>query len=116
VSTATAASKNGAKAAAPSPREIDLDGARAARAESASEPVSLVFGGDTFTLPVELPADFALYAAEGNLRACVVALLGEDADAFFAWKPSMDDLTALVTGASKVYGMSEGESPASPSS
>jgi hypothetical protein len=103
-------------AAVPDARVIDLDAARAARAEAAGDPVTLTFGGETYTLPVELPADFALYAMERDLRSAVMALLDDDADAFFAWRPSMDDLTALVEHAMKVYGVDQGGSKASPSS
>ena len=98
------------------PRTINLDAARAARAEASREPVTLTLDGKDITLPIELPADFALKASEGDLRGAVVALLGDDADWFFGLRPSMDDLNALVEGAGQAYGMREGESAASPSS
>lgn len=105
------------QAPTPAPgRSINLDAARAARAEAAGEPVTLTFDSKDITLPVELPADFALCAAEGDLRAAVVALLGDEAEWFFARRPSMDDVSALVKGAHEVYGVNEGESTASPSS
>lgn len=95
---------------------IDLDGARAARAEAAGKAPVIKFGGTTYDLPNELPADFALFAAEQDLRGAVFALLGdEQATAFFAWRPSMDDLKGLVDGAMTAYGAGPGESDASPS-
>jgi hypothetical protein len=96
-------------------RSIDLDAARAARAEAAGEPVALTFGGKTIALPPELPADFALLLADGDFRGAVKALLNEDAQWFFDLRPSMDDLKALAEGAGEVYGLTEGESEASPS-
>lgn len=94
-------------------RVIDLDRARAARAEAKKEPVTLKFGGRDFTLPPEIPFDFAMYAAEGRLRESVGALIGDDAEAFFALRPSMPDIEALVDHARTVYGVKVGESPAS---
>jgi hypothetical protein len=96
-------------------RSIDLDAARAARAEAAAEPVSLTFGGKTIELPVEMPADFALQLADGDFRGAVTALLDKETEWFFDLRPSLDDLKALADGASEVYGLTEGESEASPS-
>ena len=97
-------------------RSIDLDAARAARAEAGAEPVSLTFGDRSIELPVEMPADFALQLSVGDFRGAVDALLGEEAEWFFDLRPSLDDLKALADGASEVYGLTEGESGASPSS
>lgn len=106
----TAAAKNGA---APQ-RIIDLAAARAARAEAHREPVVLRWDeGVEFTLPVEMPADFALLAQEGSMRGALAALLGDQADEFFALRPTMDDVNALAEEAGRVYGMTPGESPAS---
>lgn len=96
-------------------RTIDLDGSRAARLEAADEPVVVSFGGKKYTLPVELPAEFAILAQQGNLVGSVQALLGDAADKFFDWKPSIDDLTQLVKSVNELYGVTPGESPASPS-
>ena len=103
--------------AAPAEREINLDEARAARAEANETPVTLRIAGRTFTLPAEMPADFALMAQQGQMREAVVALFeGEDAEAFFALRPSVNDITALAEIAGKVYGITPGEAPASPAS
>lgn len=91
------------------PRVIDLDQARAARAEAGQEPVVLTFGGRDFQLPPEIPADFAIFGAEGKLREAVASLFGDSADEFFALRPSMPDIDALVDAAAKVYGVSLGE-------
>lgn len=110
--------KKGAPAAnggPPMQRIIDLGAARAARAEAHNDPVVLRWDADTeFTLPPELPADFALLAQDGDLRGAVAALFGdEDAGRFFALRPSMNDLTELAEAAARVYGIEPGESPAS---
>lgn len=101
-------------------RIIDLDAARreraAARSEADSEPVVLRLGGRDYTLPVEMPVDFALLGQAGDLRGAVIALLGDVADSFFASTPSVDDLNSLVRIANDVYGVGEGKPPASPSS
>lgn len=73
-------------------------------------------GGSEFALPVEMPVDFALYAAEGDLRKAITALLGDQSDAFFALRPSLADIEVLAEQASKVYGVDQGKSSASPSS
>ncbi len=101
-----AASSNGT---APQ-RVIDLASARAARAEAQRQPVTLKWSEDiSFTLPVELPADFALYAQEGLMRESVKALVGDQAGEFFALHPSMDDINELVEAAGRVYGVKPGE-------
>ena len=106
--------KQSPAASAAGGRVIDLASARAARAEAAAEPVTLKWDDETsFTLPAEMPADFLLLAQEGNLRGAVAALMGEQADAFFALRPSMDDITALAELAGDAYGMKPGEAPAS---
>lgn len=98
-------------------RIIDLDARRKARAEVQREPVTLVMGGVKFTLPPEMPADFALYAQEdGRLRDAISALIGEQAEEFFALRPSMDDITDLVNAAAEVYGVAPGEAQASAAS
>lgn len=98
-------------------RVIDLDAARTARAEVSGEPVVLRFGGRDFTLPPEMPLDFAFHASQGDLREAVATLLApKDVKAFLALRPSFEDYGALVDGATRVYGTDAGESPASPSS
>lgn len=101
-------------------RRIDLDQARAerdaARSEADRKPVMLRLGGQDFPLPVELPIDFALHAQQGDMRGAVEALLGENADAFFEQRPTLDDFEAIAEQARDVYGITEGKSEASPTS
>lgn len=100
-----------------SARELNLDAARAARAEVAGEPPVIVFGGERFTLPRELPADFALRAAAGDLQDALSALFDDDdatRERFWALKPSLNDVLALVEGIGGLYGFDGlGESSAS---
>lgn len=98
-----------------SDRVLDLDKARAARAEAAGEAPVVVFAGREYVLPVEVPADFA-FAMEGrNLHDAIRALFltPEDADSFFASKPTLEDLGALADGIGEMYGLSAPESVAS---
>lgn len=90
-------------------RVIDLNRARAARAEAAKQPVLLKIGDAQIELPVEVPADFALLSADGRVREAVEALFGEGADEFFKAKPSIEDLNELIGQVSEIYGLDEGE-------
>lgn len=105
-----------ARRPATSGRVIDLDKAKAARAEAHGEPPTLVWGGGTYTLPVEMPADFAFLADDGEVREAVSVLLGDDAATFFAERPSVEDLELFVRSIGEVYGVTPGEAPASASS
>jgi len=105
-----------AAAGAATKRVVDLNAARAARMETEQEPVTILIADAEFTLPVELPADYALLAMGGDLRGAVQALLGDDADRFFETRPSLPDLEALIEGVNGAYGVAEGDSPASASS
>jgi hypothetical protein len=97
-------------------RVIDLDQAKAARAEVAKEPVAIKFGGEEFELPAELPADFALLASEDREYEALRALFRADTERFFGLRPSLDDVTELIAQIGTVYGLSVGESPASANS
>lgn len=92
---------------------IDLDAARAARAEK-QEQHSIVFGGEEFALPPEAPFEFAFKLIESDFRGALRELLGEQTDAFFSHHPTMADITELVDGAGRMYGFDgSGESEAS---
>lgn len=105
---------NGAAPSKMPQRIIDLCAARAARLEALGEPVVLKWDeGIEFTLPVELPAEFALCAQEDRMRDAIRALLGpEQADEFFSLRPSMDDIMELADATGRVYGIKPGESVA----
>lgn len=91
-------------------RVIDLNKARAARAETAKQPVLIKIGDQKIELPAEVPAEFALLAYEGRMLDAVQALFGEDGSKkFFEGNPSFDDLTEMVTQVSEMYGLDEGE-------
>jgi len=93
---------------------LDLDAARAARAEAAGETHALVFGAVEFPLPAELPADFAFRLADGETRGALEALLAERFEEFWERRPTIEDLTALAEGVAKLYGFGDpGESSAS---
>jgi hypothetical protein len=93
---------------------LDLDAARAARAEVAGESHEVLFKKTTFELPVECPADFAFYLVEGKPREALRSLLGDRFDAFWALGPSIADLEELTAGVARLYSFGDvGESVAS---
>lgn len=99
--------------------EIDLDQLRAARLEhDGSEPRYVIFGGEKFVLPPELPWDFALALADGEARGGFRVLLGEaDYERFMALGPSTQDMTELINSLDVLYGASgEGSSVSDESS
>lgn len=98
---------------------IDLDALRAARheADTDTSPNKIVFGGEEFEIPLEAPADFAMFLAMGQLKPAFAELLGDEApegeedspfERFWNLKPSIDDLDALITHIeSDVYGLGD---------
>lgn len=102
--------------------EIDLDAARAAKAERKAEGHSVKVGGETFTLPPMLPfgfleAAFSATTAE-EVQHAIRILLGPDQfDRFLEQRIDDDDLDALMDGVFKAYtGHGQGKSSASASS
>jgi hypothetical protein len=101
---------------------IDLNAARAARAEARSgeDPKTLVVGDppQSFTLIDECPAELGDLWVQGEWRAGLRLLLGDEQfDMLMSLRPplSVPDLTALANAIAVEYGMgSAGESPASP--
>lgn len=85
--------------------DIDLDAARAARAEAHGEPKTLLFGGETFILPVECPFTFVEALNAGEDRLSVMALFREDTERFMALEPTFDDMKALIEGVAETYGL-----------
>lgn len=90
---------------------FDLDAARAARAEMRGDPPCFVFGGQKFTLPAELPAEFA-YLLD-DLKEAMRFLLQDQFDDFWSHRPSKQDIIDLAVWAGKNAGLSVGESSAS---
>lgn len=98
---------------------IDLDALRAARHESDTDtsPNRIVFGGEEFEIPLEAPADFAMFLAMGQLKPAFAELLGDEPvkgsdssefERFWNLKPSVDDLEALITHLEQdVYGLGD---------
>lgn len=94
-------------------RVVDLDAMRAARAEVEQEPVVIRFGGEEFTLPPEMPVGLPVYAQSGDLEGVLATLFGDEARRFMS-RASVQDVHDLVDGVLEVYGLTEGESDASP--
>lgn len=93
---------------------LDLDAARAARAEAKQENHVVVFGGEKFELPPEPPWEMVELPAMGDAPGGVRALLGDEQYiAFKRHRPSVPDMVALLEGAVGLYGLTVGESSAS---
>jgi hypothetical protein len=94
---------------------LDLDAARAARAEASGERHTFIFKEVTFELPVEVPADFAFFLLESKPREALQALIGDERfEEFWALRPSVADLTELAGGVARLYSFGDmGESVAS---
>jgi hypothetical protein len=86
-------------------RTIDLDALKAAREEATAAIPRIVFGGETFELPVEVPATFAFRAQEGDMEAAINELLDEDAPRFWALRPTVSDLMSLTGALATAYGL-----------
>lgn len=94
--------------------ELDLDAARAARAEAHGEAPTVVLGGETFTLPAELPMQYVWTLVEGEDIDALKVLFDGQLDRFLAAGPTREDILALIAGVPKLYGLaSQGELPAS---
>lgn len=94
--------------------ELDLDAARAARAETRGEAPTIKQGGERFTLPVELPIRYVWNLVEGDDIAALRVLLNGQLDRFLATEPTREDILAFVAGVPQLYGLgSSGESSAS---
>jgi hypothetical protein len=106
---------------------VDLDKARAARAEANGEAPTVTFGGEVFTLPVEMP--FGIIERVGDMTkaqeqqdglelAAILSdisrmLFGERFEEFNALQPSMVDMQVLLDSVVPLYGATPGESAAS---
>lgn len=106
------------------PFEIDLDAARAARAEKSGERRTFKLLGKTYELPLELPMEAILTVAEGLLgnmdkaskpeavRLALKAILGENYEEVRTLI-STQDAMVLLTGVLELYGTSLPEARAS---
>lgn len=92
--------------------ELDLDAARAARAEK-STGHNLKLGGESFALPAELPLSFGLRLLQGDTLGALQVVLGDRWEAFLNLDPSGQDVEAFLEGVPKLYGTSAGEAEAS---
>ena len=94
-------------------RVVDLDAARAARAEAKGEAPCIRFGGQDWTLPVEMPWEVAEVASEGTAAAAMSAvrlLVGEQWVEFKKHQPSLADVMVLIEAIAEIYGADPGKS------
>ena len=93
-------------------RVIDLDAARAARAEAAKENPVIKFAGQDWALPAELPWAIAEAAGAATAEAAIAAvraLLGDRWDAFLACGPTIDDMRILLENVATLYAVDPGK-------
>lgn len=107
--------------------QVDLDAARAARAEQNGERPTVIFGGKTFELPVEMPFTIVEsvnemqaasesgdgYTISRKLNEIASDLFGDRYKEFLEQHPSMPDMQALLENIAPLYGLNQGESSAS---
>lgn len=94
---------------------IDLDAARAARAELDEQGPEIVFKGQRFPLPAEMPFSVAELWYKGDTKAGLNLLLAERAEAFWELEPTVQDAQALIRGVSQEYGFGGGSPESSAS-
>lgn len=91
-------------------RLIDLDAARAARAEERGEAPVLKLGGKEFALPVELPLEFGRLWSTGQTFEGLQLLIGLDRwDEFRECHMSNLDLEQFIIELAKVYQVPNGK-------
>lgn len=94
--------------------ELDLDAYRAARAEARGEAPTIKLLGETFTMPVEVPAAVLQAFADDDKVAFGKALLGDEQWATFCEVGGTeDDLVVIASRLWTLYGVSLGESSGS---
>jgi hypothetical protein len=92
---------------------LDLDAARAARAETRGDPPTVVLAGETFTLPPEMPMRYMWTLLDGDDMAALKVLFDGQLDRFLACDLTREDLLALLDGVPHLYGLRPGELSAS---
>lgn len=93
-------------------RVIDLDQARAARAEArgGKEAPQIKLDNRHWQLPAEIPVDFVMEAERGNFRRAFTFIFDEKVGAEFnEIGLSLDDVEALAEGVYEVYGVDTGK-------
>lgn len=93
-------------------RVIDLDQARAARAEARgkTEAPRIKLDNRHWQLPAEIPLDFLTEVERGNFRRGFTFLFeGEVGEEFLAVGLSIEDLEVLSEGVYEVYGLDRGK-------
>lgn len=93
---------------------VDLDAARAARAEARGESTTVVVGGREYELSPELPVEFAEHMRFDRIKDALGTLLADpdDLEAFWATRPTIDDVIEIA----RTYGVDLGEFMASSTS
>lgn len=81
--------------------------------EEASEAITFDFRGETFTVG-EVPARFWTKGMQTDLDGALAELLGDDAERFWALRPTMTQVESLIEHIAAEVGASVGKS-ASPS-
>lgn len=82
---------------------VDLDAARAARAETVGER-HIKLGGEQFNLPAELPWDFFDVLDTGDMKAAMEMLLNGQFERFWKHQPTTEDMKVLAKSVPSLYG------------
>lgn len=90
-------------------RTVNLDEYRTASAEN--DPPTAILGGVTYILPAELPISIVAAIKDLDIEGAVRGLFGDAAKAVLSAGLSVQDLDRI---ARSCYGLSSGESAASP--
>lgn len=85
---------------------IDLD---AVRAETADEAHEVVFGGETFTVPVveDWPVVAVDLLQDGRIAAALAEVLDDQWERFAAHRPTLRQMTALANQLSSAQGLGD---------
>jgi len=81
---------------------IDLDALRAARGEL--EDREVIFHGQPFKLPSEMPYDVGDAWSRNDAKTGINMLLDEQAEAFWSMRPSVNDVEAFIKALVLEYG------------
>jgi hypothetical protein len=74
-----------------------------------AEPITFDFKGETFSI-AEVPARFWLRGMKGEMEEALTELLGDDAERFWALRPSMRQVESLTEHLAREVGADLGKS------
>lgn len=101
------------------PRHLDMDKINEERRKKRGDapPPTIVLGGERWELPHDPAYEFVVALQEGDARRALQELLGDRFDAFWALRPSQEDVAGIFEHLGELYPKDEQESqvPSEPS-